>query len=806
MAGIVGFFGNRTPRTLTDISQRLAARGHQTASWHEGDLGIAVRGELPVIHSVGGLVVAVEGVTEISRLLADYQRHGAATLVRGGEPYAMVLADPRRRALVLARSGDGPGLYYSVTGDSVVAASEPSALIAGGASATPDRATIDRFVATGRCDDTEATFYAGIRRVLPGHVVTLTRRDDGGIEVEAQSVPEGGAATTLPVADVVAAAVRDRRVGIRLTGTSVDTTLLDIAIADPTLIPPVHGYAISLGSAGHRTESVSPREPGSSGDTSSTGATTEKRVAAASAARANRIAVTAVVADEVETTGGNRAAANPATANQPTADQSGVKRSVVNGAAGSRGSGKGAASTAGARQPARLRTAPVSLANLVADLPAFLADMGEPVPSVADYVRWCCARTGMGAVDTLLDPGGDSSAASRVADRIAARFGVDVRYTRQVSDSESGLTSAVLVEHREAIYRTFLGGRFARRSWCDADRAVRELTDFMADPDRRSTADALRLWRLFIVEQWLALVQDGAERPDPGSTQAAVASARTAPLSANPGKELTVEVDGKRWLRFPVAARRFDAGDPVPRRIAGYVREFVAVARADARYRAVFTQPWYVAVAESAIAAGQGRSFPVWQVRPTWRARMLARLVTRTPWRTGRRTVWATQLAIAEVGFARMLWAALGGWWGRLLRRPHWFDAVAGPRAAAVRGPSGHGTDPLSVTLGVTDPDQAADQIDEALALILPPDAAATYRGCVVLGDSLASDPVRGSSADRTDDFFAAVFADRPLDNPPPGTLTPLAVVVNGAAVRRPKRPKERKTVRRRPRQQARST
>ncbi|BCB85111.1 hypothetical protein Psuf_024240 [Phytohabitans suffuscus] len=155
------------------------------------------------------MALALDGIAEVRALAAEYASRGAAGLVSGAEPYALILADPARGALVLARNGDGPPLYYAETAGGVLAASEPGALLAAGVPAEPDEGMVARFIATGACDDTAATFYAGIRRVLPGEVVEIA----GGTRTRKPVAARDGAGRF--ARSVLDAAIGRGRIGVR---------------------------------------------------------------------------------------------------------------------------------------------------------------------------------------------------------------------------------------------------------------------------------------------------------------------------------------------------------------------------------------------------------------------------------------------------------------------------------------------------------------------------------------------------------------------------------------------------------------
>ncbi|GLH98037.1 class II glutamine amidotransferase domain-containing protein [Phytohabitans aurantiacus] len=194
---------------LKALSTALARRGPDVATWHAGGAALLVRAAMPAVHEQDGIAVVVDGIAEVSALASGYSTRGPAALVGGAEPYALILADPARGGLVLARNGDGPPLYYAETANGVFAASEPAALLAAGVAAEPDEGVVSRFIATGACDDTAATFYAGIRRVLPGEIVEIT----GGVRTrKTATARDGGGRFARPVLD---AALGRGRIGVR---------------------------------------------------------------------------------------------------------------------------------------------------------------------------------------------------------------------------------------------------------------------------------------------------------------------------------------------------------------------------------------------------------------------------------------------------------------------------------------------------------------------------------------------------------------------------------------------------------------
>jgi hypothetical protein len=198
MAGLAAALN--TPDSIDAIAWALAARGAdgalcRLAGAGGADLQIAVRAAMPSIPRVVPAPVegdesdptpiaafAIDGIASMSALDHGYAEDGPMGLVDGGDlPYAVILADAQRDELVLARNGAGPGLYYAKLDDGWVAASEPGALLQAGVSADPDVAVVRRFIQTGECDESERTFFAQIRRVLPGEAVVLGTAVSGAV-------------------------------------------------------------------------------------------------------------------------------------------------------------------------------------------------------------------------------------------------------------------------------------------------------------------------------------------------------------------------------------------------------------------------------------------------------------------------------------------------------------------------------------------------------------------------------------------------------------------------------------------------
>src|SRR6185369_1566975 len=79
-----------------------------------------------------GCRIAIDGLVNIGALVGGYRAQGPSGLLGGSEAYAVIVKDPARDGLLLARNGDGPPLYYAQIESGTVVASEPEALLAAG--------------------------------------------------------------------------------------------------------------------------------------------------------------------------------------------------------------------------------------------------------------------------------------------------------------------------------------------------------------------------------------------------------------------------------------------------------------------------------------------------------------------------------------------------------------------------------------------------------------------------------------------------------------------------------------------------
>jgi asparagine synthase (glutamine-hydrolysing) len=239
---------------------------------------------------------------------------------------------------------------------------------------------------------------------------------------------------------------------------------------------------------------------------------------------------------------------------------------------------------------------------------------------------------------------------------------------------------------RRAVFQSlFQSPLFQSRPFWDGEAVARA---FRAAA-RGEIASSLFLWRVINAELWLRVFFSrplAADAPPPADV-AAVGDAWVAQrlggaaaealgrYRPNFGRHLFQALDGEIWLRAPCRTRLVEAGDD----LGQVVREAVGE---DLRPGDV------VAVSEKIVAISQGRSFPVGEVRPRPLARFLSRFVRRTPAGIGLGIPETMELALREVGAARIVAAAAVAAAARAAGRRGIFYRLLPPAVAAIDGPT----------------------------------------------------------------------------------------------------------------------
>lgn len=131
---------------------------------------------------------------------------------------------------------------------------------------------------------------------------------------------------------------------------------------------------------------------------------------------------------------------------------------------------------------------------------------------------------------------------------------------------------------------------------------------------------------------------------------------------------IDLEFQGRTYRRWPLRTHVLSAADDP--------------AEVLKRYAKPHCQPGdIVFMAETGVSIMQGRARDWRQIKPSWLARKLSALVTKSPYGVGLRSPYAMQYAIELSGMHRILAGCVAHVFGRLLRKKRWFYDVAGIQA-----------------------------------------------------------------------------------------------------------------------------
>ncbi|HEX5473870.1 MAG TPA: asparagine synthase (glutamine-hydrolyzing) [Vicinamibacterales bacterium] len=171
------------------------ATGQQPLANEDGSIQLVFNGEI-YNHAELRRVLTAAGHryqtrSDTETIVHGYEQWGDACVEHFRGMFAFALWDAPRRRLLLARDRLGiKPLYWTLAGTRLLFGSEIKALLESGlVRATPNEARLPELLATRYLSGTE-TLFAGIHRLLPGHVLVFER---GVVTTRAWwDVPEGG--------------------------------------------------------------------------------------------------------------------------------------------------------------------------------------------------------------------------------------------------------------------------------------------------------------------------------------------------------------------------------------------------------------------------------------------------------------------------------------------------------------------------------------------------------------------------------------------------------------------------------------
>ena len=176
-------------------------------------------------------------------------------------------------------------------------------------------------------------------------------------------------------------------------------------------------------------------------------------------------------------------------------------------------------------------------------------------------------------------------------------------------------------------------------------------------------------------------------------------------LLPNKGKNLVIEVNGRKFERYPVKTKLITPEDT----------DMLLIVT---EYAKKHLKPGdMLFIGEKAVGITQGRSYPIGQIKASRLAIFLSSFVLKTPVGIGLGSPQTMQLAIEEVGVVRMLIASFIGALGKVVGIRGLFYMVAGNGARAIDGAVDYAIPPYNtyVSKGPLNPNQVSQRISDAL-------------------------------------------------------------------------------------------
>lgn len=214
---------------------------------------------------------------------------------------------------------------------------------------------------------------------------------------------------------------------------------------------------------------------------------------------------------------------------------------------------------------------------------------------------------------------------------------------------------------------------------------------------------------------------------------------------ANPNKNLLIEVDGRKYARYPIRTKLITPEDKnISAVIIPYIQDMIA-------------DNDIVFISEKSIAIMQGRAYPISDIKVSRWAKKLSGLVKKNPAGIGLSIPETMQLAIDEVGLLRILIAALFSAITKVFGVKGVFYYVAGRQAAGIDGPVDYAIPPYNkyASKGPIHPEFVIQELER-----LP--LAAKIKFAIVDANDLGVD-ILAASAGVNKKLLKKIIRDNPL-------------------------------------------
>ncbi len=227
-------------------------------------------------------------------------------------------------------------------------------------------------------------------------------------------------------------------------------------------------------------------------------------------------------------------------------------------------------------------------------------------------------------------------------------------------------------------------------------------------------------------------------------------------LSPNQGKNLTIEVLGSKIARWPVKTHVIRSEDRLIDVLEKYAVPHLQLGD-------------IIFISEKIVAITQGRAFPIKDIKPSPLAKFLVKFVHKSPYGIGLGSPWTMELALREIGYFRLLFAACSAALTKPLGIRGVFYLIAGKRVAAIDGPCAYTLPPYNqyAKLGPAHPSKVARDLKKKIG----------HEIVIIDANDLGVSVLGKSSNTISDKWAKAVFKDNPLGQT--SEQTPLCLVRN---------------------------
>lgn len=225
-------------------------------------------------------------------------------------------------------------------------------------------------------------------------------------------------------------------------------------------------------------------------------------------------------------------------------------------------------------------------------------------------------------------------------------------------------------------------------------------------------------------------------------------------LKPNEGKQFDIETDFGLFSRYPIRTHVVMSGENINDIVDKYLDSGI-------------NKDDYVFISEKVIAICQGRAFDIDDIHPSVLARLMCKFVYKSPYGIGLGSPWTMELALRDVGVAKMLLASICSAATKPFGVRGVFYKIAGTKARAIDGPCECTIPPYNhyAKLAPKDPDIVAKALQEHI-------------GCKVViidANDIGVEVLGRSDEEISVEFCKQVFGDNPLGQS--SQSTPIAIV-----------------------------